>query len=269
MSTVLAAVDNSLASRPVLAAAGSLAAILGARVEAIHVQVDGGRTAIETAAAADVPLAIATGDVVEALTVAGEREDIVALAIGARGTPSGRRPLGGAATAVATASRKPVLIVPPHAVIAQPFGRVLVPLEGTLASSPAPGWIFHLVQDADVEAVVLHVHDEHGIPSFTDQPQHEQAAWAREFVCRYCAQGLPTAAVETRVGRPEEWVPAVAEEKGCDLIALGWAQELEGGRAEVVRGTLERTRLPVLLVPVRVGPARLDSVRPLASSARV
>ena len=147
--------------------------------------------------------------------------------------------------------------------------RVLVPLEGTTSTSLAPKSLIRLAGRANIDVVIVHVRDEGSLPSFTDQPQHEQAAWAREFVCRYCAQGLPTAAVETRVGRPEEWVPAVAEEKGCDLIALGWAQELEGGRAEVVRGTLERTRLPVLLVPVRVGPARLDSVRSLASSARV
>jgi nucleotide-binding universal stress UspA family protein len=255
MSTVLAAIDNSLASRPVISAARSLASILGARIEAIHVQVDGGRTATETAAAAAVPLAITTGDVVEALTMAAEPEEIIALAIGARGTPSGRRPLGGTATAVATAASKPVLIVPPHTDITQPFRRVLIPLEGTLASSHAPNWIFHLIRDASVEAIVLHVHDESSIPSFTDQPQHEQAAWEQEFLSRYCPRGLRAAGIETRVGRPEEWVPVVAEQNGCNLIALGWSQKLEPGRAEVVRGTLERTRLPVLLVPVRATPA--------------
>jgi nucleotide-binding universal stress UspA family protein len=268
MSTVLAAIDNSLASRPVIGAARSLAAILGARIEAIHVQVDGGRTATETAAAAGVPLGIARGDVVEALTRAGEPEEIVALAIGARGRPSDRRPLGSTATAVATLASKPVLIVPPHADVSQPYRRVLVPLEGTLASSPAPNWIFRLVRDASVEAVILHVHDEDNIPSFTDQPQHEQAAWEQEFLSRYCPRGLRGAGIETRVGRPEEWVTLVAEQNGCDLIALGWSQELERGRAQVVRGTLERTRLPVLLVPVGAAPAGSDAL-PLTVTALV
>lgn len=34
------------------------------------------------------------------------------------------------------------------------------------------------------------------------------------------------------------------------MIALGWAQELAEGRAAVVREALERSRVPVLLVPV-------------------
>jgi nucleotide-binding universal stress UspA family protein len=264
MNTVLAALDNSLASKPVIDAARALAALLGAGVEAIHVRVDGYHTASETAAAAHVPLTLADGDVVAALAAAAARDEIVALAIGARGTPAGHRALGGTATAVATAASKPVLIVPPHANVVRPIRRVLVPLEGTRASSLAPSWVFQLVDDPGVEAVVLHVHQETDLPSFTDQPQHEQPAWEHEFVSRYCL-GLPVAAVQTRVGRAEEWVPLTAEQTECDLIALGWAQELEAGRAAVVRGTLERTRLPVLLVPVRA--SRDPKERPALSSA--
>jgi nucleotide-binding universal stress UspA family protein len=251
MKIVLAAVDNSLASKPVIHAARSLAALLAAGVEAIHVQVDGSRTVTETAAAAAVPLTFAEGDVVAALTDAAADERVLALAVGARGTRSGRRPLGSTATAVATAAGKPVLVVPPHAEAGHPIRRVLVPLEASLSSSLAPSRVFELVRDPDVEALVLHVHEEADLPSFTDQPQHEQPAWEQEFVSRYCL-GLPIADVQTRVGRPEEWVALVAEQADCDLIALGWAQELAVDRAQVVRGTLERTRLPVLLVPVSV-----------------
>ena len=39
-------------------------------------------------------------------------------------------------------------------------------------------------------------------------------------------------------------------ESSCDLIALGWSQELSADRAPVVRETLARANLPVLLVPV-------------------
>ena len=35
-------------------------------------------------------------------------------------------------------------------------------------------------------------------------------------------------------------------------MALGWAQELREGHAAVVRATLELSRVPVMLVPVRV-----------------
>ena len=58
--------------------------------------------------------------------------------------------------------------------------------------------------------------------------------------------------LERRAGDSADLIPAVADELGCDLIALGWAQELEAGRAEVVRSTLEHSPLPVMLIPVRV-----------------
>lgn len=252
MKTVLAALDNSLAGTPVLAAARALASLLEARVEAVHVRTNGDRTARNTAQAAGIPLSTVSGPVVERLVQAGQVEDVVALAIGARGTPSGRRPLGGTAAAVATALLKPVIVVPPDAPAREEFRRVLVPLEASLSASLAPRTILELAREATVEAVALHVYDEDSLPPFTDQPQHEQAAWAQEFLARYCPAGLGSVRLETRVGRSDELVPLVADECGCDLVALGWSQELAAGRAPVVRGTLERSRLPVLLVPVRL-----------------
>jgi hypothetical protein len=67
--------------------------------------------------------------------------------------------------------------------------------------------------------------------------------------------------LETRVGRSDELVPIVAAECGCDLVALGWSQELAPGRAPVVRATVERSHLPVLLVPVRLL-AHVDNAGP-------
>jgi len=252
MKKVLAALDNSLAGRSVVATARALATLLGAEVEGLHVQVDGARTARMTAEAAGVPLRILAGPVVERLVDGGEEEDVIALALGARGTPSGRRPLGGTASAVATALGKPVVIVPPDAEPPLKLRRVLVPLEGTLSTSLAPRVIVELAPAAEIEMLALHVYDLDSLPAFTDQPQHEQRAWALEFLQRYCPWGFRDVRLETRVGRSEELVPRVAEEEDCDLIALGWSQELASGRAPVVRETLERSRLPVLLFPVRV-----------------
>ena len=109
-----------------------------------------------------------------------------------------------------------------------------------------------LAQDAKLDVIALHVHDENAIPAFTDQPQHEHDAWAREFLARYCPWGIGTVRLERRVGRSDELLPEVAEQVGCDLIALGWTQQLEAGRAPVVRAALERAPVPVLLVPVYV-----------------
>ncbi len=252
MKTVLAAVDNSLAVKPVIATACALAELLGAQVEAVHVKTDGRRTAQSAADAAGVPLRAVSGSVIESLIVQGEPEDVVALAIGARGTPGGRRPLGGTAAAVATKLLKPVVIVPPEASVPAVLRRVLVPLEGDLSTSPTPASIFELAGAGMIEVVALHVLDEDSIPAFTDQPQHEHGAWAREFLARYRPRGLGRVRLETRVGRTDELVPLVAEQCGCDLIALAWSQELAHGRAPVVRETLRRSRLPVLLTPVRL-----------------
>jgi nucleotide-binding universal stress UspA family protein len=265
MKKVLAALDNSLAGKALLAAASTFATLLDAEVEALHVQTDSGRTARNTAEAAGIRLQTTTGPVVERLVEAGGASDVVALAIGARGTPAGRRPLGGTAAAVATALAKPVMIVPPDADPSNAFRRVLVPLEGSLSSSLAPRPLFELARGARVDVLALHIHDEDSIPAFTDQPQHERPAWAAEFVRRYCPWGIEAVRLETRVGRTGELIPVVAAESGCDLIALGWSQELSPGRALVVRETLARSHLPVLLVPVQLG---ADLEEALAASSR-
>lgn len=253
MKKVLAALDNSLAGKSLLAAASTLATLLGAEVEALHVRTDGERTARNTAEAAGIRLRPTTGPVVERLVEAGRASDVVALAIGARGTPAGRRPVGGTASAIANALPKPVLIVPPDADPPEAFRRVLVPVEGLVSYSLEPRWLFEPAGKAGIDVVALHIHDEESMPAFTDQPQHEQSAWADEFVRRYCPWGIEAVRFETRVGRIGELIPLVAAESGCDLIALGWSQELSSDRAPLVRETLARCHLPVLLVPVQFG----------------
>jgi nucleotide-binding universal stress UspA family protein len=255
---ILIALDNSPAGRSVVGSARALATLLDAEVEALHVQGNGSRTARNTAEAAGIPFRAVTGPVVERLTEAGEADDVVALVIGARGTSAARRPLGTTAAAVATALLKPVLVVPPDADPAPVFRRVLVPLEGTVSTSLAPRAIFELARDAEIDVLVLHVHDESSIPAFTDRPQYELPAWAREFLRRYCPWGLGTVRMETRVGRAGELVPLVTEECDCDVIALGWSHELSPGRAPVVQETLSRSHRPVLLVPVQVGAENED-----------
>jgi nucleotide-binding universal stress UspA family protein len=250
MKKVLAALDNSLAGKALLAAARTLAALLDAEVEAVHVQTDGDRTARSTAEAADVRFQTVEGPIVERLVEAGGASDVVALAIGARGTPSARRPLGGTASAVASALPKPVMIVPPDADPPGAFRKILVPIEGLVSHRLAPRWLFEPAREAGIDVLALHIHDAESIPAFTDQPQHEQPAWAAEFVRRYCRWGIEEVRLETRVGRIGELIPIVAAESDCDLIALGWSPELSSARTPVVRETLARASLPVLLVPV-------------------
>ncbi len=252
METVIAALDNSVAAGPVLAAATSFAHLLGVEVAAVHVTGDGHRTADAVAAAEGFPIRIVSGETVEALLHVAESREVVTLVIGARRTPAGARPVGSSAFAVLESLAKPVLVVPPDAVRAERFRSVLVPLEGTVSTSLAPRSIVKLAETAELEVVIVHVRDESSLPLFTDQPQHETTAWAHEFLARYCPWGIGTVRLDPRVGVREQEILRAAEEHETDLIALGWSQELATNRAPVVRAVLERARTPVLLIPVRM-----------------
>ncbi len=252
MKRVLATLDNSLAASPVLATARALAPLLDSEVEALHLTRDGARVAREVAEMAGLPLHTRRGPLVEGLVEAGRCDDVVALVIGARGTPAGPRPLGSTALAVATSLPKPVVVVPPDACVSSAIRRVLVPIEGKLSPRVTPHGIIELTRDAKLDMVALHVYQEDSLPAFTDQAQHEPEAWAQEFIRRYCRWRAGNLWLETRVGRAAELVPLVAEEVDADIVALGWALALGPGHAPVVRGVLDRCSRPVLLVPVDI-----------------
>jgi nucleotide-binding universal stress UspA family protein len=256
MKTVLAALDRGLAAKPVLMTAQAFAELLEADVRALHVRVNGCAAPRAMAEAAGVPLDIVRGDVKQSLIHASAADDVAAVVIGARGIPTDPRPFGATAQAVATAVRKPVVLVPPEANPPTRIRSVLVPLEGDVSRSLAPQLLIELGRGVGVQLTVLHVLAAHAIPAFTDQPQHEQTAWVREFLARYCPWGIDVVEYESRIGRAEELIPAVAKECGCDLIALGWSQALARGRAAVVRATLERSQVPVVLVPIAGEPDR-------------
>ncbi|MGC9669788.1 universal stress protein [Planosporangium sp. 12N6] len=251
MRQVLAALDRSPAAKPVLAAARALAALLGAEVTALHVKVDGTDVPRSLVTEAGVPLRVVDGDVVTRIVEAASVDEVAALVIGARAMPADPQPLSPVAVVVATTVAKPVLVVPPQADPHASYSRVLVPLEGTAATSLAPRPLIELAMDVGLDVVVLHVLGPDTMPAFTDQPQHEYAVWGSEFLARHCPWGSGAVRLETRLGRSEDLVPLVARESGCELIVLGWSQEFTAGRARVVRATLQRTNVPVMLVSVR------------------
>ena len=252
MRKVIAALDNSSAARAVLATAANLAQLFDAEVVALHVGEDGDRTARAAAAANGLVLRPVQGPTVPALVEAASAPDVVLLVLGARRLATGARPIGTTALDVITSLLKPVVVVPPDAVCGPEFRRVLVPLEGTISTSLAPKGIIELARDAELDVCVLHVHDASTLPSFTDQAQHQVRAWGNEFVARYCPCGIGKVTVELRVGHSAEEILAVAEETEAHLIALGWSQEIDWGRAPVIREVLERGRTPVLLVPLKL-----------------
>ena len=102
MKKVLAALDNSLAGKPVVAAprAGCvLDARGGGGPRADRRRPHGAQHRRGSRGSRCGP---SRGQSSTRLVEAGEADDVVALVIGARGTPAGRRPLGGTAAAVAT-----------------------------------------------------------------------------------------------------------------------------------------------------------------------
>jgi universal stress protein family protein len=256
MTKVVAALDNSAAAGPVLATATSLAKLFGSTVDPVHVQEDGGRIAHGIAAAAGYGMRSMRGPTVDALIETGSADDVVAVVLGARRTPAGARPVGTTAFEVLQALPKPVAVVPPDAPAPGRLRRVLVPLEGTISSSIAPQSVIRLADAAKLEVVIVHVLDEESLPeslpAFTDQPQHENAAWRQEFLARWCPSGVTNVRVESRVGLRAEQVLLAAEDDDVDIIALGWSRQLSAGRAPVVRAALERGRVPILLIPVQL-----------------
>ncbi|MGZ6045221.1 MAG: universal stress protein [Isosphaeraceae bacterium] len=252
---MIAAIDNSAAASPVLSAAGAVAELFHAELQAIHVQ-EASRPSVARAAAkaAGAKLHLVKGPTVSTVVKMAHQPDVVAVVLGARSTPSGRRPAGHVATQVATSVPKPIVVVPPDCRCPVQFGRVLIPLERDMVTASALRETIEALYAARAEIVLLHVFEERELPIVTDQPQHETEAWVSEFLRRYC-HNIDVSRVELRAGVPADHLMAVADEIGAGAIVLGWGQRLLPGRAALVRTALEHSRIPVILVPVLRQPA--------------
>lgn len=112
MTQILAAIDDGPAARPVIDTAVWLGRLLGVSVAALHVREDGVETASAIAATRGLTVNVVEGDSVDALIEAIAAPDVLLGVVGARGVPSGRRPAGHVALAVAQAVAKPLVVVP-------------------------------------------------------------------------------------------------------------------------------------------------------------
>lgn len=154
---------------------------------------------------------------------------------------------------VISRTSKPVVLVPPAAVLKHPaIERALLPLDGSAEAAGAVQQTVRLLDRAGIELIVLHVFDAATVPAFWDQGAHAGQAWESEFLSR-C--GTPTRArLELRRGVAGEHVVRAAAAEDVDLIALGWSQTLEEGRAQTVRATVLEAPVPVLLIPIGSNP---------------
>ncbi|MDR3650142.1 MAG: universal stress protein [Acidimicrobiales bacterium] len=247
MKKIIAAVDNSAASRPVLAMARAVASALGGTLDVVHVSEDGDETARASTQAAGAALRTLVGDPTEQLELVVAHKNVVALVLGARGGLGGPRPAGHLALTLAGRTDKPVVVVPPDAQPPQRLHKVLVAMEGTPGKARALQRTIELSTDAGLEIVVVHVDEE--IPSFTDQVQHETEAYAQEFFARHLP-GAPQARLELRIGVPAIEVLAAVDSLHPELVAVGWPHAADASRGAVAREILERSSVPVLLVAV-------------------
>jgi nucleotide-binding universal stress UspA family protein len=250
---VIAAVANDAAASIVLSVATAIANLYAATAQAVHI---GEEQAALAAAAQDAGVALRTiaGPPVERLARAAAAEDVAAVVIGARGARAGKRGLGSTALQLITVLHKPVVVVPPAVASGRRIESVLVPLDGTMASAAALHETVMLARDAAAAIIVAHVQQRHSAPPFEDHRPHEADAWSDEFIARYCPSATD-ATLELRVGEPQEHVLDILRESHCDLVALGWSQDLAGGRAAVVRRLLAESPVPVLLAPANHVPA--------------
>jgi nucleotide-binding universal stress UspA family protein len=153
---------------------------------------------------------------------------------------------------VISAAKKPIVVVPPDVAAAgsQPFHRLLVPLEGSDASSRAVlDGLVPLLAD-DVELIVLHVFTPDTMPRFLDRPSRDVSTLSREFAARHCP---PASRVELRTGSVSGHVDVLCHAEAADLVVLSWSQTRDPGRATVIRNVLGRATVPILLLPVGAG----------------
>jgi nucleotide-binding universal stress UspA family protein len=249
MTIVLAAVEADACAQPVLSTAIGFANLLDATVAALHVRENGIATLLELATAAGVELRETTGTAIGQIVAAAQEPEVAGLVLGARGMHGGPQPAGHTALKVITQVGKPVVVVPPHAAPPKELARILVPLEGTRASSQALEDTIKLAHRRRLEIVVLHVHSPETVPAFSDHEPHATRAWEHEFLTRHVTRPHDRVSLLRRLGVPADDVVAVAHETSADLIVLAWSQELGEGRARVVSETLARSSVPVLLIP--------------------
>jgi nucleotide-binding universal stress UspA family protein len=250
MTRIVAAINSSAISRTVLDRAVELAKMLGFDVDAVHVREDGSTTARSCAETIGVRLDERTGYPAEIILSIGDADDVAMVAFGARDHAAGPRPTGHLTRALLRVFTKPCLVVPPEASCDHPLRRVIVMLEADPTKARVLDELVDRTCAAGAEVTVLHVDDEGSLPKFSDQIQHETAAYEREFLRRYAPEGGKHVQLELRVGNPAQELLELVDKLDADLVVLSWRGILDPGRAPVVQELLTRIRIPLLLVPI-------------------
>lgn len=253
MSLLLAAIDDSAAARPVLEVARRLAELLGAQLEAVHVQEDGsGQSASGIAEAAGVPLRVRSGIAVAELVSEVVERRAVGLVIGARGLPAGASPAGHVALDLVRMLDQPIVIVPPDA-NDRPMRRVLVAIEGNGESRALRALVDRVGDRETPEVIAVHVTELRDLPMFADNPAFEADAFEREFMMRAASTVVADPShlrLEMRVGDAPDELRHAARDLDADLVVMAWHRDLSEGHGRLVREMLAALSVPLALFPI-------------------
>lgn len=141
--------------------------------------------------------------------------------------------------------------------------RILLPLDGAPSTMAVVGPAVSLAEQSGAELDVLYVASLYEVaaaepgtfttPRYVDRPQYEWPAWVKECLDRFCAYlGECPVTTPTRVfvrhGEPWDEILRFAAERETDLIVLEWHGRFDPTHAAVVRGVLEKSPCPVLLL---------------------
>lgn len=246
----MAAVDASPVAPEVMRAAVVFAGLLNASPTALHVGPDTDAGLEAAASSARLRLNRLEGDPADVIALALADPEVALGVIGATGEGSCEQPMGRIATALMASAQRPLVVVPLGSFPPGRRGlrRALLPLDGGPESTTAVEPAAELLTRVGVDLVVLHVIDEGSVPVFWDHGAHSAGDWRREFL----AEHMPGRRIrlELRRGDPGEVIAAAAAAENAELLVMGWSRDLSPGHARTLQGTIERTRLPVLLFPV-------------------
>jgi nucleotide-binding universal stress UspA family protein len=186
-----------------------------------------------------------------------------------RSTAPAERPVGRTALGVLEGAPCPVVLVRPERGVAPwTLRRILLPHDGTPATSVALRRAADLARRSAAELDVLHVASpgarppaERGAmtaPRYIDQPQHEWPEWAQEFLERLTCV-CPLESLKVRIslapGVPGDEILRFAREHESDLIVLAWRGEWEGRHAATVKAVLGRAASAVMVIRTGHEPA--------------
>lgn len=292
---VVVPLDGSPAAAAALPVAQTVAAQLGARVQALRFGVEEDAVGepwrlmgLEAAPASEVLFRYEAGDPVDGILRASADPSVVLVVISTHGHDISRgQRLSLVPRRVLAEAIRPILVTRPEVEgpRSRPLKRLLVPLDGTPSTTGALAPAMDLARRLRVSIDLLYVlypfqprPAERGsmtLPSYVDQPQYEWPAWRAKVVewLRCSCDNVPKdAKLDVYLARgidAEEIgaaIVAFAAEHDDDAIVVVRRSRLDQGRADILQHLLDASPCPVLVVPgpLRASPPRRDTRRTTA-----